>query len=241
MTTPRIGRIALTLTALFLLAGSPQVHAQMGAAQRAAPVRDSLPSEAAKRVLDRIPEPIPASQQVPRPAGVSAPAPSEAADSLRTGEAPDSALGAVPVPAVTQPLVVPSSPGLVMPDTLPSAPVRTPPAAAVVTPPPAAPADGSCWRVQIAAPEQREMAESRREAGQSLLLVPMTIETEGKLHKVRTSGCLTREAADAIRRRAADSGFVGVFVVNTGAGAVAPAKPAAVRKKAATPARRRKK
>lgn len=247
MTTARVRSLAWRLSAVLLLTSCAALQAQTPANPprpapvRTAPVRDSLPSAAAQKVLDRIPEPIPASQQVPPPAGVRASAPAESADSLRTpttDAADDSSNAGVPVPALTQPLVQPSSPGLVMPDTLPPS---GPPAVAESPARPATPVtDGACWRVQVAAPEQRDMAESRRDAAQSLLLVPMTIETEAGLHKVRTRDCLTREAADAIKRRATDSGFVGVFLVNTGAGAVAPVKHTPVKRKPAATTRRRK-
>ncbi|MCE9626377.1 MAG: hypothetical protein K8R56_00490 [Candidatus Eisenbacteria bacterium] len=247
MTTLRSRSLTLGCALALVLLGSTPLRAQTTppaprpAPVRTAPVRDSLPSAAALKVLDRIPEPIPASQLVPPPAGVRAAAPAEAADSLRTPVSEtttDSSSSGVPVPAPTQPLTQPSSPGLVMPDTLPPS---GPPAVAESPARPATPpADGACWRVQVAAPEQRDMAESRRDAAQSLLLVPMTIETEGALHKVRTRDCLTREAADAIKRRATDSGFAGVFLVNTGAGAMAPVKHAPAKKKPVVTTKRRK-
>ncbi len=246
MTTPRVIVCSLVLLLASRIPAQAQGNppAPKPAPVRTAPVRDSLPSPEALRVLDRIPEPLPASQQVPPPAGVRASAPVEAADSLRVEDTTDSSAAGVPVPAPTQPLAQPSSPGLVMPDTLPP-PVAAPPVTTAPATHAAPGTNGECWRVQVAAPEQRDMAESRREAAQSLLLVPMTIETEGALHKVRTRDCLTREAADAIKRRAVDSGFVGVFLVNTAARPAAPAHhvaPAphhAPAKRAARPAPRR--
>ena len=252
MTTPRVRSIAIRLIAVMLLAGCATLSAQTNsppvkspparpAPVRSAPVPDSLPSPEAVRVLGRIPEPLSPAQQVPPPARRSVPAPESASDTLKVAEPADPAdTSGVPVPAPTQALVVPSSATLVMPDTL--APTG-PPAVAALPNSSAPPAGGACWRVQVAAPEQRAMADSRRQAAQSLLLVPMTVETEGRLHKVRTRDCLTREAADAIKRRATDSGFEGVFLVNTAAGApatakLAPAKPVA--KKKSIPVRRRK-
>jgi hypothetical protein len=88
--------------------------------------------------------------------------------------------------------------------------------------------------VQVAAPATREEAESRLEAAQSLLVVQMTIVPEKGLFKVRTSDCMTREAADSLKRRALDSGFDGSFLVDT----AAAAKPAAPKKKTASGARR---
>ena len=109
----------------------------------------------------------------------------------------------------------------------------------VVTPAtsePAAPATAGgaeCWRLQVAAPVETPMAESRRDAAQSLLLVPMVIEFEKGLYKVRTRGCMSHGAAEALRHRATDSGFDGAFVLN----AAQAAPPAAHVKKpaAATP------
>ena len=50
-----------------------------------------------------------------------------------------------------------------------------------------------------------------RSAAQSLLLVPMTIKSEGGRYKVRTGGCLDAAAADSLRHRATMTGFRGSF------------------------------
>jgi hypothetical protein len=63
----------------------------------------------------------------------------------------------------------------------------------------------------VAAPAEREEAEAKRSAAESLLLVPMVIETERSLHKVRTRDCFERSTADRLRERAVDSGFDGAF------------------------------
>ncbi|MEY4374216.1 MAG: hypothetical protein RL760_382, partial [Candidatus Eisenbacteria bacterium] len=81
------------------------------------------------------------------------------------------------------------------------------------------------WCVQVAAPEERAKAESRRDAAQSLLLLPFVIETELGLHKVRTRDGWTREAAEAIKQRALGCGFEGVFLVDRAA-VGAPTTPA---------------
>jgi hypothetical protein len=82
------------------------------------------------------------------------------------------------------------------------------------SPPPAkrvpATAD-TCWRIQIGAPADRAKAQSLERAAQSLLLIPMVIEPEKKLFKVRTRDCWDRAASDRIRERAIASGFVGSF------------------------------
>lgn len=246
------------MLSLLLIAVSPCTAAQNGtpavSPARAAPVADSLPSAGALQVLGRIPEPLTAEQQVAAPARspaertpiagrnavagngtvngkgngtplattVTPPVPvptTTTRDSARTSEG-----GAdVPVPAPTSPVVAPASPALVMPDTLPAAPARVAPTLDAPT------RAAGTWCVQVAAPEERAKAESRRDAAQSLLLLPFVIETEKGLHKVRTRDGWTREAADAIRQRALGSGFEGVFLVDRAAppeGAVPAAKPA---------------
>src|SRR5262249_29111264 len=70
---------------------------------------------------------------------------------------------------------------------------------------------------QVAAPEEKPKAESRRDAAQSLLLVAMVIEFEKGLYKVRTHDCMSHDAAEAMRQRATDSGFEGAFVLNAAA------------------------
>jgi hypothetical protein len=72
-----------------------------------------------------------------------------------------------------------------------------------------APAD-TCWRVQVSAPEEAERAEQMRGAAESLLLVPMVIEQEQGLYKVRTRDCMTGETATRLRGRAAPL-FEGAF------------------------------
>src|SRR5262249_40257643 len=156
-------------------------------------------------------------------------------------------------PAPTQPLgdrggalAMPESLSVAAPETTattapPSAPaqVESPPAAPAAPDIPSKPlADGSCWRVQVAAPVEKAEADSRRDAARSLLIAPMVIEPENGLYKVRSEGCLTHEAADALRKRATDSGFEGAFVVNTGAKPAA--QPGATRPAAAKPAPRKK-
>jgi hypothetical protein len=218
---------------------------------------DSLPSPDAERLLATIPEPLSPSQQVPPDSTKrrAIAAPEAAYDTLRvqlqTGEA-----GAVPVPAPTPVAAAPvvtfappestsraappapapasAAPGTTAPE--PAPPAATPsaaPAAAAGTGA-TAPSSGPCWRVQVAAPATRAEAESRLEAAQSLLVVPMAIVPEKGLFKVRTSDCMTRETADSVKRRALDSGFDGSFLVDT---AAAP-KPAAPKKKSASGARR---
>lgn len=184
------------------------------------PVADSLPSPTALRVLARIPEPVPADRTVAAPPASPArraAAPEASYDTLRTGD--------VPVPSPTTPFTPPPPPVVLPPE--PSAPAV--PVAPVA---PAAPADGSCWRVQFAAPADSGLAASRREAAQSLLLVPVSVEFERGLYKVRSRDCMTRDAADAVKRRATESGFEGVFLLDASIRASEPpvVKPAPKRK-----------
>jgi hypothetical protein len=215
------------------------VPAGVAPSRLAGAVDSTTVSEAGRAVLASIPEPLAPGERVPPPAtvpapapsgpastGVSMPAPEAAYDTLRasvpSAEAPTD--GEVPVPAPTQPLG--DKPGtlqrLLAPDT--SAASASPPASAPVTPPasappakpaPAAPAppaaaDG-CWRVQVGAPAERARADGLRQAAESQLMVPFVVEREKGLFKVRTRGCVSGEAADALKRRATLAGFNGVF------------------------------
>ncbi len=164
---------------------------------------DTAPSRDALDVLATIPEPLAPEERVPPPEVASA---SAAEDSGRTD---------VPVPALTP--VLGERP---LPEVVASTDTTSPPAApaprALVDPPPApglaAPAvTDTCWRVQIAASAERRKAERYLEAGRSQLLVPLVIESEKGLFKVRTRDCLDRQAADGLRRRALDAGFDGAF------------------------------
>ncbi len=188
-------------------------------------VLDSTPSRDAERVLATIPEPLTAAQQVAAPVRDTAvvrravPAPEAAYDTLRA-ERPSDDGAAVPVPAPTPTLRTPQPVTFAPPESTAVKPAANPPAAA--SPAPATPAapttvvhTGDCWRLQVAAPAERPKAESRLSAAQSLLLVPMVIEHEKGLFKVRTRDCLTREAADALKKRATASGFAGSFVLKS--------------------------
>jgi len=164
-------------------------------------------------------------------------APEAASDTLRVVRTPENEPSSVPVPAPTQPLG--SQPGVAMPETLSSsapattgasetgAPSTATPASAPATPasPPTAATGGKepCWRLQVAAKVERADAEIRLEAAQSQLVIPLAIVTEKGYFKVRTRDCLTREAADALKKRAIESGFADVFLVDTNA---PPPKPA---------------
>jgi len=138
-------------------------------------------------------------------------------DSLAT--ATDSLQATAPALPATNPAAPP--PANNSPATAPAGPPAMGPAVAGETAASTTSSDGSCWRLQVAAPVEKAEAESRRDAAQSLLVVPMAIEFEKSLYKVRTQGCLSRAAADAVRQRALDSGFTGAFVLNTRA-TVAP-------------------
>lgn len=206
--------------------------------RRTPAVVDSGPSDDARRVLATIPDPVPAGQQVAPPASVqqrypvhdATPGTGTAADSAGTAEG-DSAAAGVPIPERTLPLgqggtqsipTIPDSVLRALADSGKAAPspgapaAATPPAGttAAGTPPAAAPgatAPDSCWRVQIAAPEEPERAEQLRRAAESLLLVPMVVEKEGGLHKVRTRDCLSADSAGNLKSRADASGFDGAF------------------------------
>ena len=202
---------------------------------------DSALSPDAERVLGSIPEPLTPGQQVPPPVrarprqGVTVMAPEAAFDTLRVERAPAEEGAGVPVPSPTPPSNNVPPVRFAAPESTISSPARTAPALrvpAAIPPLTSAPlvrssAPGDCWRLQVAAPVEQVMADSRREAAQSLLVVPMVIELERGLYKVRTHDCMSRAAADALKLRAADSGFEGAFVVNTAAALSVPKpKPA---------------
>jgi hypothetical protein len=169
--------------------GAPPAAPPASGAPRspAAAVNDSAPTPEALAVLATIPEPVGGSS------GVSAPAPPDAYDTLRTQ---------VPVPGATAPLATPAP-----------LPAELPPAAAV---PPAAAATSkpdTCWRVQIAAPSDAQQGKAMSEAGESQLMVPMSVDHEAGRYKVRSRDCLSHAAAEKLRARANDSGFQGAFLV----------------------------
>lgn len=193
-------------------------------------VIDTVPSRDAQDVLARIPEPLQPSERIApetppaRPATpASTPAPADSDTTQTTEDA-----GAVPVPAATYPLGLEPPPP---PDTTStrdsvttqSAPPSTAPAAppvakpaAPTSPPPSSPprtstAPDTCWRVQVAAPDERAKADGLRAAAESQLLLPMVVEPEKGLFKVRTRDCMSAGASDALRRRATESGFAGTF------------------------------
>ena len=181
------------------------------AAQAVAAAPDSAPSRDAQDVLATIPEPLAPGERVPPPATTSVPAPE---DSAAEADA-DTGAADVPVPAPTPVLGERPLPEVVAPtDT--TAPPATSAPPALVNPasspgPGAAVAPDTCWRVQIAAPAEREKAERYLEAGRSQLLVPLQIEHEQGLYKVRTRDCMSGSVADGLRRRALDAGFSGAF------------------------------
>jgi hypothetical protein len=165
---------------------------------------DTVPSADALAVLAEIPEPIGsesrATGSTPR---ASAPAAPSAPADAGGGQAD------VPVPARTPVLGERPLPEVVAPTDTAAAPAA--PAPAVLTAPPAAAVPDTCWRVQFAAWADRAKAERYLAAARSQLGVPLAIEKEAGLFKVRTSGCVDGAAADALRRRAREAGFDGAF------------------------------
>jgi hypothetical protein len=85
---------------------------------------------------------------------------------------------------------------------------------------------------------EKDKADSRREAAQSLLMTPFTIVPEKGYLKIRTSDCMSRDTADALKKRAVDSGFGDAFLLDTNA---APPAAAPATKHAHVPASKRKK
>jgi hypothetical protein len=214
-----------------------------GAAVTAHAPVDSLPSSEAQRVLDSIPEPIPAAERVPPPAVAAAGAGAAAA----SDSAADSLGAAVPVPAPTAPLgdkpgsaeLAAAAGGVAaMPDSLgasatgakagaAAAGAAAGTAGAAASKPAAssgaaaasggAKPAGPCYRLQVAAPKDRTQAESMKRAAESQLEVPFTITKVQTLYKVRTRDCLDEDAVQHLRARARASGFSGAFTTTEGA------------------------
>jgi hypothetical protein len=131
---------------------------------------------------------------------------SAAADSVTAPAATDTL---IPTPEPTQPLGEGREAfAKAVSDTTSAPPPPPPPAQA-----PAKSEPDSCWRIQVAAPTEKKEADLKREAATSVLLVPFEIVHEKQRYKVRNTECLTRDAADRLRRRALQSGFTGAFPV----------------------------
>jgi hypothetical protein len=162
-------------------------------------VVDSGPSAEALAVLATIPEPLATGERVPPPAAGPASGSAGATGAIAADESP------IPVPVPTEPLGDrPGTLARAVSDTLPG----TPP-----LPAPAAARPDSCWRVQVAAPTDRQEADLKRQAAESVLLLAFVVEQEKTRYKLRNRDCLTREVADQLRRRAIESGFAGSFPV----------------------------
>jgi hypothetical protein len=240
-------------------AGGAHATALPAVEPAAAGVDTTTPSADAQRVLARIPEPLTPAQQALNASRTRATvaAPTATYDSLQ----------AAPVPAPTQPLATETSTMTMMDTTGETPPGSTagggsaatgaaagaaptgaasaagaaPPAVGTAAGASAASAgSGPCWRLQVGAPleSEKEKADARLEAAQSLLMASFTIVPEKGYLKVRTSDCMTREAADALKKRAVDSGFTDAFLVDTNA--TPPAKATAT-KHQQVPASKRKK
>ena len=177
---------------------------------------DTVPSRAAEEVLASIPEPLRPEERVPAPDAAAGEArsgePVDAASDSADASESDSGSTDVPTPEPTPvlgerplPEILPPADSALAgpPGALPGKPPAAPPAG--LTPP------DTCWRVQIGAPTERIRAERYLDAGQSQLLLPMVIEKEKGLYKVRTRDCMGGSAADALRRRAKEAGFGGAF------------------------------
>ncbi len=161
---------------------------------------DTVPSADALAVLAEIPEPLRAEEQVSAPAphgGPVSPADAEGGRADVPVPARMPVLGERPLPDVAAPA-----------DSAPAAPAAPAPARPGTV---AAAVPDTCWRVQFAAWSERAKSERYLAAARSQLGVPLAIEPEAGLFKVRTTGCLDGAAADALRRRAWGAGFAGAF------------------------------
>lgn len=190
-------------------------------------VVDSQPSRDALEVLKSIPEPLAPGEHVPAPSrsalvaadSSGAPADSAQADSSAVPGERDSVQ--VPIPSLTVPLgdrpgsLVHRADSLAAGSGAPAGatPSSPPPATSPAAPtsPPKVASPDSCWRIQVAAKPDVNVAKALRDAAQSQLLVPIVVELDKGLHKVRSRDCMGREAAELLRRRALAAGFAGTF------------------------------
>jgi hypothetical protein len=103
-----------------------------------------------------------------------------------------------------------------------AAAASTPAASATSAAAPSASGNGEkapCWRLQVGAPleSEKDKADARLEAAQSLLVTNFTIVPEKGYLKIRTSDCMSRDVADALKKRAVESGFNDAFLLDTNA------------------------
>ncbi len=192
---------------------------------------DSLPSAEALALLDSIPEPLAPGERIrPRRRPAIAAIVDSSAISREPAAAPadsssEQGHADAPVPSPTQPLG--DRPGalqrMLAADSAAtadsSARARGSSGASArprggASSAPAGSAPDTCFRVQVGAPAEVARANQLRDAAASQLLVPMVIEKESGLFKVRTRDCYTRESADRLRARAVGAGFKGVFRIS---------------------------
>lgn len=184
-----------------------------------AAVLDSAPSPEAIDVLNTIPEPLRPDERVDAPAD-SVPAPGAEAETPGDSLAEADSSGSAPVPEPTYPLgLEPPPPDTTARDTSAAVPPADAPSATSTAPsaPPTTPAHSApaipdtCWRLQVGAPANHAKATSLQRAAESQLLIPMVVESESRLFKVRSRDCWDRAAADLLKQRAVASGFSGAF------------------------------
>lgn len=174
---------------------------------------DLTPSADAREVLDSIPEPLPPGERVAADTSGDIPVPAQSwALGQQPPRAPDDSLGATPgmaPPSTTGAHGAGASGAGAAPGAAGVAGAST--ARPGGAPPPSPSTPDSCWRVQVAAPEEREKGDQLRAASESVLLVPMVVELEKNLYKVRTRDCMNAEVAARLKTRAENSGFDGAF------------------------------
>jgi DedD protein len=193
---------------------------------------DSLPSADAQALLSTLPEPLAPEERVPprrRPAPAaprdSIAVPVDQAPAAAASDSSDEGHAEAPVPSPTQPLG--DRPGALermlaadstaAADSSARARSASGANARTAAPAPASPtgaAADTCFRVQVGAPAEVSRANQLRDAATSQLLVPMVVEKERGLFKVRTRECYSRAAADRLRERAMGAGFHGVFRIS---------------------------
>jgi cell division septation protein DedD len=71
------------------------------------------------------------------------------------------------------------------------------------------------YRVQVGAFTEQSKAEERAGELRDLFREPIYVVPEGLLYKIQVGDFVSRDKADALRRRAIDLGLAGAFVLDT--------------------------
>jgi hypothetical protein len=219
-TVPAVVDSAPSAEALAVLNSIPEPLAQSGTAPVAAESASTRPASAPEAVPPLVgtaptdsggPAATDSATAIPDTVGVPVPSPTDP-----LGDRPGSlASKALPESLAVPPAATPAAPAAGS-TTAPRsgsgpAPTVASGSASAASRPVALASPDSCWRVQVAAPPERERADRLADAARSQLMITFVVEKESGLYKVRTRDCLSAVAADDLRRRAVTTGFEGAF------------------------------